>query len=692
MKKLMKHLCTLCLSSCIILGTVFTAAPRSAHAASWTYTPPANGKVYNVIRHFLSHVVNRDPYSFYSTIPCTAELRECIGYLLDAWQTQGVDLISRFNLHWSASYPYANVRNFCSMLDKQLSSGSTVSVPCGNSTFTFLFQKYKNADAAFAAGAFNAAGTIGLLTSPTEQYGHCWISLGAFPYMSEYEMRIWLENYYGLGRDTLSGTLATGDANKVWRGYGSRNVWRVHATRWSEGVHGGCAVDNGASGEALKNALCYVLIPVSDSAGQAAPPSQPSAPSTPSQPAQPTQPAAPPPPPQGYLSVQLSSSLPELTAGNPNYALSGVKIGVYSDAACTRQLVSVPTDANGSVTIRCYASQTVYVKPASALPAYEKPEVQSVKITEDETSKLSFVLTPKLMSAKISVQPQVSAPSLEGVEFTVRYYACTDVKSLSDTAPAAAWTVTADRRGAVFGEDTAVPVRAPEGSGGFYRDPDGRIVFPFGIITVEQTGAAEGQSLGGTWAVCGSSAGSGLPVSAASAQEGSNAPVICFTADDLSLQSLVSDGTVSYLVSVLPAGTAAEGMQLCIAPSEKTGTGLWFAADTAGTAEQLVVPITECGLFSAGGNAKPDGSPLEAGDIVRLYGRSGEPCFEGSVSLYGSAVLHLSDLVRMHGRASGDRFLPGLFSEAADGSFGLPNLFRLRSQVLGTAPIAQTVP
>ena len=140
------------------------------------------------------------------------------------------------------------------MLDKQLSPGSTVSVPCGSSTFTFLFQKYSTADAAFAAGAFNAAGTIGLLTSPTEQYGHCWISLGAFPYMSEYEMRIWLENYYGLGRDALSGTLATGDANKVWRGYGSRNVWRVHSTRWSEGVHGGCAVDNGASGEALKNA------------------------------------------------------------------------------------------------------------------------------------------------------------------------------------------------------------------------------------------------------------------------------------------------------------------------------------------------------------------------------------------------------------------------------------------------------
>ena len=186
MKKLMKHLRSACLASCIILGTVLAAGPDSAQAASWTNRPAQNGKVYNTIKHFLNHVANRDPYSFYSTIPCTGELRECIGYLLDAWQTQGVDLISYFNLHWSASYPYANVRNFCAQLDKMLTSGSTVKVPCGNSSFTFLYKKYKNADAAFADGAFNTAGTIGLLTSPTEQYGHCWISLGAFdPYISE---------------------------------------------------------------------------------------------------------------------------------------------------------------------------------------------------------------------------------------------------------------------------------------------------------------------------------------------------------------------------------------------------------------------------------------------------------------------------------------------------------------------------
>ena len=47
----------------------------------------------------------------------------------------------------------------------------------------------------------------------------------------------------------------------------------------------------------------------------------------------------------GDLSVQLVSSLPDVTDGNPNYSLGGLKIGVYADAACTKELVSVPADA-----------------------------------------------------------------------------------------------------------------------------------------------------------------------------------------------------------------------------------------------------------------------------------------------------------------------------------------------------------
>ena len=690
MKCRKKRLRTVLCAAAIVLGTVLAAAPRSVRAAG--NQPAVNSTVYNTIKHFLTHVVKRDPYSFYSTIPCTGELRECIGYVLDAYQSQGVDLISRFNLHWSASYPYANVRNFCAQLDKQLTSGSTVKVPCGNSSFTFLFKKYKNADAAFADGAFNTAGTIGLLTSPTETYGHCWISLGMFwSSLTANNMRAWLESYYGLGANALSGTIATGDASKVWKGYGDRSVWRVHATRWSEGVHGGCIVDNGASGDALKNAPCYVLIPVSDNAqgAQQTQPSQPSQSTQPSQSAQPSQSTQPPQPAQpdkGTLSVKLVSAEPGLTGGNANYSLNGVKIGVYTDPACTRELLSSTTDANGSAKFNNLWVQTVYVKLKTDAPGYQTAAVRSAKITKDHTTELSFSLTPETCSANISVQPQVFEPSLDGTVFTVCYYACSGTDQLSNAVLKGVWTMTAGQSGAVFGEDTTAVLKAPDGTDGYYRDADGRIIFPLGIITVEQTGAARGQSLKGTWAVAGSTGSGSAANAAVSALDGSDAPVIYYTSAYGLLQSLISNGTTSYLVTVSPTGAAPDSLRtLCIVPSEKLNAGIWFMTGGAQSAEPLIDPIISCGLFTAGGNAKPEGALLQNGDIVRLYDKSDELCFEGSIFLCGdgSTALHINDLVRIRSSVS-DRLQNGIY---ADDGGRMPDLFNIRSQLLGTAPV-----
>ena len=684
MKCRRKHLRTVLCAAAIVLGTVFAAAPKSVHAAG--NTPVQNGTVYNAIKHFLSHVAKRDQYTFYDKIPCTHELRECIGYLLDAYQLQGVDFISRFDLHWSPSYPYANVRNFCAHLDKEFKSGSTVKVPCGSSQYTFLFKKYKTADAAYADGAFDTAGTIGLLTSPNETYGHCWISLGKFPSMSANEMRLWLEKYYGLSSGSLSGTIATGDVNKVWKGY-SRNVWRVHATRWSEDVHGGCIVDNGSAEGALQNAPCYVLIPTSENNQQAAQPTQPSQPSQPTQPAQPVQAD------QGSLSVQLISAMPALTGGNANYSLSGVKIGVYTDAACTRELLSAATDANGCVKFNYLWVQTVYVKLQSDAPGYRGASVRSVQITKNNTAELVFALTPQMISPKISVQPQVYTPSLDGAEFTVRFYACTGTDQLADAVPKGVWMVTAGKDGAVFGGETTTVVQAPAGTPGYYRDADGGIVFPLGLITIEQTGAAEGQVLDRTWAVCGCT-GSGITAeAAASAQHGSHAPVIYFTSAYQSLQSLVSDGTTSYLVTAAPAGSDPDSMRtLNVVPSEKQNSGLWFVTGSKRSAEQLVDPVVSSRLFSAGGNAKPDGALLQTGDIVCLYDRAGESCFEGTVFLSGDqadggGALHMSDLVRIRSSLS-DRLQNGLYSEA-DGSIRVPDPISIRKPLPGSGSVFQ---
>ena len=90
------------LAALIVLGTALLAGPVSARADALPSAdaetaasgqpsrepnePAPDGTIYNTVQHFLYHVASRDPYSFYSTIPCTGELRECIGYLLDAFR------------------------------------------------------------------------------------------------------------------------------------------------------------------------------------------------------------------------------------------------------------------------------------------------------------------------------------------------------------------------------------------------------------------------------------------------------------------------------------------------------------------------------------------------------------------------------------------------------------------------------
>ena len=421
------------LAALIVLGTALLAGPVSARADALPSTdaetaasgqpsrepnePAPDGTIYNTVQHFLYHVASRDPYSFYSTIPCTGELRECIGYLLDAWQSQGVDFVSRFNLHPSASYPYANVRHFCAQLDAELSAGDTVDVPCGSGALTFLFQKYDTTEAAYRAGAFDLAGTLGLVTASNETYGHCWLSLGRFsPSISENDMRAWLENYYKLGDGALSGTIATGDANKVWKAYAEGSVWRVHGARWSETTHGGCIVDNiPTASTSLQNAPCYVLIPTSDAEPAIA---------------------------QGDLELQLSSALPAVTNGNANYALGSASLGIYADAACTKQLATAVTDAEGRAKVHHLASQTVYVKLKTTPYGYETAAAAPVRIPESGAASLTIPLTPSLIRTQISVQPQASSAPLAGAVFTIRYYACTELKYLSEAVLKGVWTVT----------------------------------------------------------------------------------------------------------------------------------------------------------------------------------------------------------------------------------------------------------
>lgn len=679
------------LAALIVLGTALLAGPVSARADALPSTdaetaasgqpsrepnePAPDGTIYNTVQHFLYHVASRDPYSFYSTIPCTGELRECIGYLLDAWQSQGVDFVSRFNLHPSASYPYANVRHFCAQLDAELSAGDTVDVPCGSGALTFLFQKYDTTEAAYRAGAFDLAGTLGLVTASNETYGHCWLSLGRFsPSISENDMRAWLENYYKLGDGALSGTIATGDANKVWKAYAEEGVWRVHGARWSETTHGGCIVDNiPTASTSLQNAPCYVLIPTSDAEPAIA---------------------------QGDLELQLSSALPAVTNGNANYALGSASLGIYADAACTKQLATAVTDAEGRAKVHHLASQTVYVKLKTTPYGYETAAAAPVRIPESGAASLTIPLTPSLIRTQISVQPQASSAPLAGAVFTIRYYACTELKYLSEAVLKGVWTVTMGADGASFGDGSTAVAAAPEGTDGYYRDAEGRIVFPLGFLAIEQTKAAEGQSLGGTWNVTGSTGSGAAPAAAVSAQEGSHAPVIYFTAAYKTLQSLATDGTTAYLVTVSPSGNVADSMKPQYRLTDnKRVTGLWFGTNTAQFIERLgLSPMMSCRLFEAGGSEKAAGSLMKTGDVVRVYDRTGALYYEGTVLIFGDVngdgLLRMSDLIKVRNHILGTNPLTGVSLEAADCNHDtyirMSDLIKIRNEVLGTGKIVQT--
>ena len=680
MKLRPQHFPALLAAILIMMGTAFWGSLRTAYAESAsgpteTALPAENGTVYNAIQHFLYHVAARDIYSFYDTIPCTGELKECIGYMLDAYQSQGVDLISRFNLHPASYYPYANVRLFCERMDDELSPGDTVTIPCGNGAITFLYQKYDNADAAFAAGAMDVAGTMALLTKPSETYGHCWISLGKFaPDMSAAAMQAWLESYYQLSEGALGGKIATNDENMVWKAYPNYGIWRVHSTRWSSNVHGGCIIDNDRADETMQDASCYVLIPTSDTEPTVA---------------------------QGDLKIDLASSLPAVTGGNYNYSLSGVSLGVYTDAACTKALTAAVTDANGSATIHHLAAGTVYVKPKTAAMGYEAAQVKSIEIRADETVTLTIPMTPKTIQVKPTIRPQEGSASLEGAIFSLRFYACTDPSYIADYTLAASWTLTASAEGVSFGTDAAVE-KAPEGTDGFFTNASGELIFPLGFLALEQTGAAEGQTLGGSWTV---SARTGSGVSAAtlsSSQEGSNAPVILFTKAYTTLQCLLSDTVTSYLAVFSPTGDIPESLSTDYTiTADKRVTGLRFGTTAAKFIEQLgLSPSMRCTVVNADGTEKAADAEMRTGDSVKILGQNGEVYLDGTVLLYGDVngdgLLRMSDLIKVRNHVLGTNPLSGIFLEAADcnhdGYIRMSDLIKIRNEVLGTGTIVQTAP
>jgi hypothetical protein len=138
----------------------------------------------------------------------------------------------------------------------------------------------------------------------------------------------------------------------------------------------------------------------------------------------------------GKVKMGKTSERPEITDGNDCYDLSGAVFGIFSDAACTNQVGSMTTKADGSTDGTEMVAGTYYVKETEApLGFYKSDEVFTVDLGPGQTATVTLADKPLYDTLKITkkdarragIDENLSEPegegTLEGAVFLVEYFA-----------------------------------------------------------------------------------------------------------------------------------------------------------------------------------------------------------------------------------------------------------------------------
>ena len=208
------------------------------------------------------------------------------------------------------------------------------------------------------------------------------------------------------------------------------------------------------------------------------------------------------------VTLDKSNGNPAMTQGNAAcYAqdLSGAVYGVYSDAALTNEVGRITTDANGHGELNGIAVQrnaVLYTKELIAPRGFnlDSQVYRHAFTTNGETYNVQSTDQPlndplSITLNKVSADGNVVAnpASLEGAEFTVRYYAGQYTMDTLPTTPTRTWILKTVQ--AASGNYRAYLDNEHFVSGDpFYLDA-GIPTLPLGTITVEETKAPAGYTL-----------------------------------------------------------------------------------------------------------------------------------------------------------------------------------------------------
>lgn len=252
----------------------------------------------------------------------------------------------------------------------------------------------------------------------------------------------------------------------------------------------------------------------------------------------------------GSIGLKKSSTLPECTSGNPNYTLKGAEYGLYTDSTTQNQVGTFTIEADGtSNTITGLKFGTYYIKEIKAPSGY----LLNNEVKEVSLSSTSYNITTAVSDTpandpgivklrKLDINGKVSKAtgnaSLEGAQYTLKFYT---IDSSSDSVALNAFTSTYHclcgesfdsqtkldahilkmaKAGSakehndgyvtkstnvnpdktmVFQTDAKgyIDMNNPDYlvSGDIYKNEDGKITWPLGVVTLEETKAPTGYNL-----------------------------------------------------------------------------------------------------------------------------------------------------------------------------------------------------
>ena len=201
----------------------------------------------------------------------------------------------------------------------------------------------------------------------------------------------------------------------------------------------------------------------------------------------------------GSLELIKSSANQTITNGNSCYSLKGAVYGLYQNGI---EIARKTTDVNGYAKFENVTAGNYDLKEITPPKGYALDKtIYPVTINSSQTTRVDVkdypqsdpvsILLGKVDKDTTQNMPQGSA-SLEGAEFTIKYYAVQSDKDPAETGkkPVRTWIMKTDENGKCR-LDEKYKVSGDE----FWKKPFGVATLPLGTITIQETKAPKGYLL-----------------------------------------------------------------------------------------------------------------------------------------------------------------------------------------------------